>query len=168
MTSDWDANLNSVEENEGHGITHGADGKIVSAHLSSERARELGKLGGAAAGRRNAAEAEALADSILAAIEMPDDPQAKAEAQERLIRAASKIASKGGAQAMAALSALASQISQAFASAPKAVMPKPGEVCGICGRPDPAAPLRVDGSAMVWLRKLLVEAAPQIIGGNDV
>jgi len=172
MTTDWDRSLNSVEENEGRDtgqtIERGPDGKIVHSTLSPERAKEIGQLGGAAAGKRDRQEADALAAQVLEILPALEDP-AKGAVRETLLRHYCRFAvSEKGASGLTAIEGISRLVGEAFASAPKTVMPKPGEVCGVCGRPDPTAPLLVNGAGLTWLRKLLVDAAPQIVGGTDV
>jgi len=72
-----------------------------------------------------------LSEAILAAIDNPNDEDARQTAVRALIAQAADIAAKGGAGAMSALGILGDQLGEALG---RLKPPEPGERCKLCGR----------------------------------
>src|SRR3989337_2829865 len=113
-------------------------GRIVSLEQTSERAAEIGALGGRAAAKRRAKDAQELYNALVAVLPALDDVERQAARDMLLVHQA--CASKPG---------------------PSMIAPGASDVGPLCRRVD-ATTLSLTPAARATLRKLLAGAAWQV------
>ena len=134
-------------------------GRIVSLEQTSERAAEIGALGGRSAAKRRTGEANALAGAILAALEHPDDVRLRARAREAVLRHRALLAVSGqtGA-ALDALESFAREIGEPVGEREALGPVGKNEICPRCGRQDMGS-FAVTQAGLDHLRGLVKGAA---------
>ena len=138
-------------------------GRIVSLEQTSERAAEIGALGGRAAAKRRAKDAQELYNALVAVLPALDDVERQAARDMLLLHLCRTAVSEKGQSSLTSIQALGQLVGQAFASKPGPSMIAPGasDVCPLCRRVD-ATTLSLTPAARATLRKLLAGAAWQV------
>ena len=154
-----------TEEQEGYSITQGPDGRIVDATLSSERAREIGSIAKGAGQRQK--EADELAKIVLATLPDLEDPGRQRVRDTLLRHYCAHAVSQRGQTALTAIEGIARMIGEAFAAKPVTAPPRPGELCSLCRRPDPADNLPITQEGRAFLEDLLLRSAPLLLNQKE-
>jgi len=131
--------------------------RIVHSHPTREHMKALGSMGMPARQRKEQA-ADALFESIMAALENPSDQEARENARRVLLKQLTAIASETkSAKSLEALRSLSAEIGQAFSS----IKPpsRPDQPCRLCGR--------VEGQAQIILGEAQAARLVEIFEGRE-